>query len=233
MEGIMKYKRQILSFLWLVLISAFLTGCNTKTETMHSSTPQQSLPIQEEEKDDVAAVILGVVKTIDSEQGSITIYDIENELDMVFTYTGATDVRDTYDKMITMSQIELGEIVQGDYNYANRKLTKLSVSAEAWTYNGVDKMSMDQDKHIITIAKKLYQFDERLVVTDGEQLMEPIDLNAQDELTIKGIDKYIYSGREYTDKTITLTRKLATGIQLNVGFYDKAGNYGTANCLVP
>lgn len=48
-----------------------------------------------------------------------------------------------------------------------------------------------------------------------------------------GIDRYIYSGNEYTEKTIKLTRKLATGIQLNVGFYDKAGNYGTANCLVP
>ena len=48
-----------------------------------------------------------------------------------------------------------------------------------------------------------------------------------------GIDKYIYSGKEYNENTITLTRKLATGIQLNVGFYDKAGNYGTANCLVP
>ena len=48
-----------------------------------------------------------------------------------------------------------------------------------------------------------------------------------------GIDKYIYSGKEYNENTITLTRKLASGIQLNVGFYDKAGNYGTANCLVP
>lgn len=185
MEGIMKYKGQILGFLWLILISAFLTGCTTKTVTTQNATTQQSSPVPEEENEDVQATILGVVKTIDSEQGSITIYDIENELDMVFTYTGATDVRDTYDKMITMSQIELGEIVTGDYNYANRKLAKLSISTEAWTYHGVDKMSMDQDKHIITIAKKLYQFNDRLVVTDGETLIGPMDLNAQDELTIK------------------------------------------------
>ena len=189
MEGYMRYRRQITGFLWLILISAFLTGCTTKNVTTQNTTTQQSSPVLEEESEDVAATILGVVKTIDSEQGSI------NELDMVFTYTGATDVRDTYDKMITMSQVELGEIVSGDYNYANRKLTKLSISTEAWTYHGVDKMSMDQDKHIITIAKKLYQFDDRLVVTDGETLMGPMDLNAQDELSIKGIDKYIYSIR--------------------------------------
>ena len=48
-----------------------------------------------------------------------------------------------------------------------------------------------------------------------------------------GIAKYIYSGNEYTNNVITINHKLATGIQINVGFYDKAGNFGNANCLVP
>lgn len=48
-----------------------------------------------------------------------------------------------------------------------------------------------------------------------------------------GIDRYIYSGNEYTSNVITIGHKLATGVQINVGFYDKAGNYGIANCLAP
>ena len=178
-----------------LLTGMLLTGCNSGSTEGDSHTTSQQSPGPVEEAEGVVTTVFGVVKAIDSLQESITIYDIENEIDMVFTYTGGTDVRDSYDKMITMSQVELGEIVHGDYDYSNRKLSKLVISSEAWTYNGVDKMSMDQNKHIITIAKKLYQFDDRLVITDGERLIEPIDLNAQDELTIKGIDKFIYSIR--------------------------------------
>ena len=50
---------------------------------------------------------------------------------------------------------------------------------------------------------------------------------------VSGIGKYTYSGNDYTSNVITINHRLATGIQINVGFYDKAGNFGNANCLVP
>lgn len=50
---------------------------------------------------------------------------------------------------------------------------------------------------------------------------------------VSGIAKYTYSGNDYSSNVITINHRLATGIQINVGFYDKAGNFGNANCLVP
>lgn len=50
---------------------------------------------------------------------------------------------------------------------------------------------------------------------------------------VSGIGKYTYSGNDYTSNVITINHRLATGIQINVGFYDNAGNFGNANCLVP
>lgn len=192
----MKYKRILIPFLFMIMTSILLTGCdNRQTSVQKDTTVKQSPETAKDGMDNYDTTVFGVVKSIDSTQGSVTIYDIENQLDMIFTYTGGTDVRDSYDKMITMNQIELGEIVNGYYYFSNRKLTKLAISSEAWTYNGVDTLSMDQTDNIITIAKKLYQYDERIVITDGDRLIEPIDLNAQDELTVKGIDKYIYSIR--------------------------------------
>lgn len=193
----MKYKRFLNLVLCMITMGILLTGCSqTGKEQSGNNKPVQSLEIgSKDEKGNSDTKIFGVVKTIDSVQNSITIYDIENELDMVFTYSGGTDVRDAHDKMLTMDQIELGEIVNGYYNYSNRKLTKMCINGDAWTYNGVDTLSMDQSDNVITIAKKLYRYDERIVITDGDSLIEPIDLNAQDELTVKGIDKYIYSIR--------------------------------------
>ena len=192
----MKQKGQIINFLLMMFFCLCLAGCGTEQGmTQTSGGTQLSAPVIQEEKIEAEVSILGVIKMIDSVQGSITIYDIENKMDMIFTYTGATDVRDSYNKMITMQQLTIGEIVDGSYDDSNRKLTKLAINSEAWTYSGVDKMSMNQNKYIINIAKKLYQFDDRLVITDGVRLMQPIDLNAQDELMIKGIGKYIHSIR--------------------------------------
>ena len=69
----------------------------------------------------------------------------------------------------------------------------------------------------------------KCVITHGTN-ESYITINATDA---NGIAKYVYSGNEYTDNVITINHKLATGIQINVGFYDKAGNFGNANCLVP
>ena len=69
----------------------------------------------------------------------------------------------------------------------------------------------------------------KCVITHGQN-ESYVTVTASDE---SGIDKYIYSGDAYTGNVITITRRLSTGIQINIGFYDKAGNYGTTNCLAP
>ena len=69
----------------------------------------------------------------------------------------------------------------------------------------------------------------KCVITHGQN-ESYVTVTATDE---SGIDKYIYSGDAYTGNVITITRRLSPGIQINIGFYDKAGNYGTTNCLAP
>ena len=67
-----------------------------------------------------------------------------------------------------------------------------------------------------------------VITQDSEKTY--ITITAND---VSGIAKYIYSGNDYSENVITIDNKLATGIQINVGFYDRAGNFGNANCLVP
>ena len=68
----------------------------------------------------------------------------------------------------------------------------------------------------------------KCVITHGEY-ESYITITASDE---SGIDKYMYAGDAYTGNVITI-RRISTGVQINVGFYDKAGNYGVTNCLAP
>ena len=48
-----------------------------------------------------------------------------------------------------------------------------------------------------------------------------------------GIASYVYSGDSYTTNVITLNKKIDSGLQINIGFYDLAGNYSNCNCISP
>ena len=193
----MKNKKiNLLLFLFFMCNLLFVScGTPASTQSTQTQTNIPKLPKELEKQETNNIEILGVVKSIHYKNKTITIYDLNNELDMVFTYTGGTDIRDTHNKMITMDQIEVGEIVDGTYNNSNRKLLRVYIHKEAWTYNGVHTFSINQSDNRITIAKRNYRYDEQIVITDGKNLIEPIDLNARDELSIKGIGTSIYSIR--------------------------------------
>ena len=48
-----------------------------------------------------------------------------------------------------------------------------------------------------------------------------------------GIASYVYSGDKYMTNIINFDRRLESGLQMNVGFYDLAGNFSSCNCIVP
>lgn len=48
-----------------------------------------------------------------------------------------------------------------------------------------------------------------------------------------GIASYLYSGTNYPSNEIYERRKLSSGLQVNIGIYDLAGNFGNCNCIVP
>ncbi len=57
-----------------------------------------------------------------------------------------------------------------------------------------------------------------------------LTINATDNT---GIASYVYSGKTYTTNVITFDKKIHSGLQINVGFYDLAGNFSNCNCLAP
>lgn len=48
-----------------------------------------------------------------------------------------------------------------------------------------------------------------------------------------GIASYTYSGKSYTTNVIPFDKRIKSGLQINVGFYDLAGNFSNCNCIAP
>lgn len=139
------------------------------------------------------AGFLGVVKDIDTQINAISIMDINGGSDTVLYFNGGTDIRDKYNKIISMSQITLGEMVDVSFNTMDNKIIKLNISKDAWEYKEVEKFKIDNPQKRIAIADSLYQFDDRLVIASNDRLITQLDLNDKDLLTVKGVGQKVCS----------------------------------------
>lgn len=136
---------------------------------------------------------LGVIKDINDEINAISIMDISGDSDMVLYYNGGTNIRDKFGKLISMTQMDLGEIVDVYYEKGSNKVVKLQISKDAWEYKGVENFKIKNSNKVMEIADSKYRFNDRLVIAGGETLINLIEINEKDELTVKGINEEIRS----------------------------------------
>lgn len=146
-----------------------------------------------EGKPELNGKILGVIKDIDKKINAVSIIDTNGNDEVVLHFNGGTDIRDKYGKVISISQINLGEIVDVSYDRSNNKLIKLQISQGAWEYKGVENFTIKNSERVMKIGESKYRFNDRLVVAENENLISLIDINEKDELTVKGINEEIWS----------------------------------------
>lgn len=136
--------------------------------------------------------ILGVVKSIDTNKKSITLYNIDGNDEILLYYNGTTSIKDKYDQEITMSQLTVGEMVDVYYLLDNN-IVGINISKDSWEYKKVGNLVINNDKKMLTISERNYQFTENLIIASEGQLINLIDLSVKDELTLKGVDSKVYS----------------------------------------
>jgi hypothetical protein len=142
--------------------------------------------------------VLAIVKEIDSQKNEITLYDVNKQDQIVLSYTGGTDIKDKYGKVISMSQITIGSMVDIVYDQDKSKLTDMNISTKAWEYAGVNNLNIKAADKIMKIASTKYKYTDDLLILDGEDFISVDQLKEQDELTIRGYEETIWS--------ITVTR---------------------------
>lgn len=186
METYMKQKK----ILFLLFFVFTLWGCQSATGK-ESILKQEQPEYQKNEKFDT--YFTGVLREYDTEKKSVTIYNITDKKNITFNYTGGTDIRDKYDQMITMEQIQQGEIVTVFYRSREQKLAAIEVSKDAWEYNKVKSLSIDKTAYQIKIASRNYWYEEGLLLFSEGKEIDLIDLNAKDEVAVKGVGSQICS----------------------------------------
>lgn len=175
----------------IVSLAAVYVGDTAKKPKRPAVSSQR--PAETGKAENYDSKLFGVVTAIDEIAGTVTIYDTEAQIDRTLTYTGGTSVLDSYGRERLMSSLPLGELVDAYYYQASYKLTKIAVSKEAWEYSGISRFQFDRTKQQVTIAEHRYSYERDVVVTGAGEELSLMDVNARDELTMKGVGDRVYS----------------------------------------
>lgn len=172
------------------LAAVYIGGSSKKPK---KPVPVVKPPVETEVKEGYDTELFGIVKAVDEIESTITIYDAKAEIDRTLSYTGGTRVLDRYGKERLMSSLLVGELVNAYYYQASYKASKVEVNTEAWEYSSIDHFQFDLSKQQIKVAGHTYRYERDLFVTGMGEELSLIDINARDELMMKGIGDRVYS----------------------------------------
>lgn len=196
MQNTQERKRKMLFYQVGILLAIILcvSGCQKNKGNNKAVNPSSVSTTQNQGKENhYDTKLTGVIKEIDLERNNITLYDIDKKRDITFSYSGGTDIKDRYEKRLTMDQMEIGQIVDAYYYNTSKKMTLMNINKDSWDYSNIDRYTMEKTNSIIQLGDRKYQYDENLIISSGSELIDTIDLNQKDQLLVRGIDNKIYS----------------------------------------
>ena len=188
-------KKNIFGIINICLLFMMLMGCgaNEKKTTAHTlQTAEKSDNVSEEEKSPITKDT-AVVLSLDLENKIVVLQSVTTGEKLLLVYTGGCDIRDKYDEIISVTQIEPGEIVDFSYVYSKKKLYAMKISDTAWEYKDVRNLKISEVESIMSIAKDKYQFSNMLVILSEEEKAMLMDINPADTLILRGIGKQVCS----------------------------------------
>lgn len=187
-----------------VLFSCLLTACGSSGKSSAGYVDGRNFgglvvttTVEESTRTDestYSGACFGVVVGLDTGRSTITIQDINTNATTEFTFSGGTYITDKYGKDISISQISLGDIVEGGYDAGNKKMKSLMKSDRVWENRKVTNFSMDRSARTMKIGNTLYEYKNNLVIISGDELISgPAEISEQDELWVSGFDHTVYS----------------------------------------
>lgn len=134
-----------------------------------------------------------VVAEIDMDEKTVTLKNMDKMRQYTLSYDGTTFFYDKYGKVISITQLQKGEIVDVTFFREKKRLNTLQISGEAWTHKYIDEYKLDEEKFQAEIGSAIYAYSEdTVVISDGKQ-GDLIDINPVDVLTFRGMGSDVYS----------------------------------------
>ncbi len=170
----------------LLFLICIVTSCGNKVEA----------PAYDEEVEPVENVsLLAVVCNIDDVNGKITLRQVGDEEERELTYTGGADVKNAYDEIMPISQVELGSIVDIVYDANRDKLESLHMNREQQIQKleGIEGAVVDLLADTIVAGGKTYQMSGSVCAFSDNTEIGMDEICSEDKITLWLYNNIVYS----------------------------------------
>lgn len=176
----------ILTFVLMFLLVACGSSGNGKSG--QSGTDAESLDAKgpEYDSEDTAVVI-----SQNATENKITLLNLDLNKQYTLHYSARTTITDKYGSAIVWQQIRPGDMVRVRFTKRNKEIESIMLSPDAWYFSQVTKYTIEGDS--LLLGEDNYRLNSALVVASGENLVTLDQILPQDEVTVVGIDRTVYS----------------------------------------
>lgn len=172
--------------LTILLISLFFVGCgesSTKETTKEEITIEESDPF----------VFSGTLVSKDLNSNVLTFIDVQSDEEMKLFYSGGVDLKNQYGKIISIGQVELGQIFEVEYQEEPAKIQTMTLSSESFELKNIQKFSWNKEKKSIEIAGEIYKYSDAVFLTGSKGTLSFSELDSKDVITARGINGKVCS----------------------------------------
>ena len=142
---------------------------------------------------DYDSVDTAVLVNKNTEEMTLTFLNTQIGRRYTLGYDGTTGFYDRYGQLISIGQINEGDILDLKFVKAKRHLTSMSLSSAAWIKTSTDQYLFDSVKQEVTIGSDIYKLSDSLFCYSGSEELFYQELNSVDVLTFHGIDTTVLS----------------------------------------
>ncbi len=164
-----------------------LTGCSAASLAQEDTFESAYENSGEEEPINIyTASAPVIIESVDEGEQTISLYLTDRDESGTFYYDGATVIQDKYGSSMSMTQLRAGDIADITYNSELEKVGSITLSGEAWSYEGVVKYDLDVGNGSAAIGNDYYSLDGNVQVFSEEQTIETSQIIHQDVLSFHG-----------------------------------------------
>ncbi len=186
-------------YILCALAVLLVTGCNSNGNqgvvsgsNITPMPPKQTEATESAQTDKIGRDITGVLLSINADEKKITVRKLDDAQEFELIYNGATDVRNDYDEVVIMQQLDPVCIVDVVFDSSLMKALSVKVSDEAFKSSRITGFKADYTKGLITFGAGNYKYDDNIAVISSGQLISASQVMSRDEVTVWGIGNKIY-----------------------------------------
>lgn len=136
--------------------------------------------------------IVAILESLDTTTKTMQIYSIDDSLSLTLSCYGATDIRDKYNGLIVLGQLEVGDILEISYDSTENRAATVAVSDEAWEYTKQSGLAINNNRAILAVGTRNYAYSDALHFFQDDLPIELSSLSKQDVFTMRGIGTEVY-----------------------------------------